>query len=496
MVNPRRTSSPTADGGPARPPDRPPVWPVVLIVVGVLISLAGLTLTAGGRALVWAHATQRDGDGYYSTGAERLETTSYAITSDEIDLGAADQETPVDLGDLGTIRIRADRTGPGAVFVGIARQRDVNAYLAGVAHAHIDQVRLAPFAVQYRYTDGRREPQPPGRQDIWVASAEGTGEQVVRWSPRSGQWAVVVMNADASPGVSVDASAGAKVPLLLGIGVGLLAGGLIALAAGAILLIVGVVALARGQHIELAGPEPVGGGPIQLEGRLDQPLNRWLWLVKWLLLIPHLVVLAVLWIAFSVVTLIAFFAILFTARYPRALFDFNVGVLRWTWRVTYYGYSALGTDRYPPFTLGPAPDYPATLVVAYPERLSRGLVLVKWWLLAIPQYLVLGLLLGGAWAGTDRAGSAAVSLGLIGLLVLFAALALLFSGRYPAGIFDLVMGLNRWAYRVIVYVSLMRDEYPPFRLDQGGTEPVQPTPPPLPTGDGEAAAVERVPVDA
>ena len=77
-------------------------------------------------------------------------------------------------------------------------------------------------------------------------------------------------------------------------------------------------------------------------------------------------------------------------------------MLRWTWRVSYYGYSALGTDRYPPFTLGPAPDYPATLEIDYPERLSRGLVLVKWWLLAIPQYLVLGLFAG--WIGLDMSG--------------------------------------------------------------------------------------------
>ena len=98
-----------------------------------------------------------------------------------------------------------------------------------------------------------------------------------------------------------------------------------------------------------------------------------------------------LWIAFAVVTFIAFFAILFTGRYPRGLFDFNVGVLRWSWRVGFYSFSVLGTDRYPPFTpaAGRLPGRRST--VAYPEHLSRGLVLVKWWLLAIPHYLVLAL---------------------------------------------------------------------------------------------------------
>ena len=128
--------------------------------------------------------------------------------------------------------------------------------------------------------------------------------------------------------------------------------------------------------------------PLRLTGELSPRLSRGLWLVKWLLAIPHFVVLFFLWIAFVVVSVIAFFAILFTGRYPRGLFDFNVGVLRWTWRVGFYSYSALATDQYPPFTLKDAPDYPARLDVEYPQSLSRGLVLVKWWLLALPHYLV------------------------------------------------------------------------------------------------------------
>jgi hypothetical protein len=214
--------------------------------------------------------------------------------------------------------------------------------------------------------------------------------------------------------------------------------------------------------------------PVRLEGELQPGLSRWLWLVKWLLAIPHFLILVFLWLTLFVLTVVAFFAILFTGRYPRGIFDFNVGVLRWTWRVAYYSYGALGTDRYPPFTLDDVPDYPARLEIAYPEQLSRGLVLVKWWLLAIPHYIVVGILLGGGSYAASRAGDWfwgwGFETGLIGVLVLFAGVALLFTQRYPPALFDFVLGLDRWVARVAAYVLLMRDEYPPFRLDQGGAE--------------------------
>lgn len=214
--------------------------------------------------------------------------------------------------------------------------------------------------------------------------------------------------------------------------------------------------------------------PIRLEGNLDPSVSRGLWLVKWLLAIPHYIVLAFLWLACVVVSVIAFFAILFTGRYPRSIFDFTVGVLRWTWRVGFYAYSALGTDRYPPFTLADVPDYPARLSADYPPRLSRGLVLVKW-LLAFPHLLVTAILLGGGPYLSYRLGDTSTTIqggGLIGLLVLISAVVLLFTARYPRELFDLIMGLNRWVYRVGGYVLLLTDEYPPFRLDTGsGTTP-------------------------
>src|SRR3954462_15864879 len=222
--------------------------------------------------------------------------------------------------------------------------------------------------------------------------------------------------------------------------------------------------------------------PLRLEGELSPRLSRWLWLVKLLLAIPHFVVLFFLWVGFFLLSVVAFFAILFTRRYPRAIFDFNVGVLRWTWRVGYYSYSALGTDSYPPFTLSDVPDYPARLSVPYPHSLSRGLVLVKWWLLAIPHYLIIGVFTGGAFAGYNEAndGNWWYGTGLIGLLVCIAGVALLFADRYPRGLYDLVMGMNRWCFRVLAYAALMTDQYPPFRMDMGDRE--------LPSPDATATA--------
>jgi len=201
-------------------------------------------------------------------------------------------------------------------------------------------------------------------------------------------------------------------------------------------------------------------GPVYLKGELSEPLSPALWLVKWLLAIPHVVVLCFLWIAAAFVTVAAFFAVLFSGRYPRGMFDFNVGVMRWTWRVSFYAYGALATDRYPPFTLKSV-DYPADLQVDYPERLKNWLALFKWFL-AIPHYAVLAALFGGSW-GSNAASHYPFS-GLLWVLVLIVGVLLLFTGKYHRDIFKLVMGINRWSYRVLAYVGLMTDEYPHFRL--------------------------------
>jgi hypothetical protein len=189
-------------------------------------------------------------------------------------------------------------------------------------------------------------------------------------------------------------------------------------------------------------------------------------------------------LVFAVLTVVAFVSILLTGRYPRSIFDLNVGILRWSWRVAFYATGALGTDRYPPFSLT-ARDYPADLDVAYPDHLSRRLVLIKSWLLALPHLIVLSVL-SGAWGWTFGDDGVKLSAGgLIGALTFAAGLLLLFTGRYPSSLFDLLVGLNRWTYRVIAYVALMTDQYPPFRLDQGPTEPEpgQVPGPPAPPSD-------------
>jgi hypothetical protein len=243
-----------------------------------------------------------------------------------------------------------------------------------------------------------------------------------------------------------------------------------------------------------AAPSPVVPAyPVHVDAQRPATLSRWLWLVKWVLAIPHYLILALLWAAFLVLSIVALVAILITGRYPQTIFEFNVGVLRWNWRVAYYSYGALATDQYPPFTLAEVDDYPAHLRVDYPDHLSRGLALVKWWLLAIPQYIVVGLLVGGG-ATLVRTTTDAEwrwEGGLIAILVLVAGVIVLVTGSYPRGLYDLLLGLNRWVIRVAAYAGLMTDKYPPFRLDMGEHDGVSlytgPPPPAGPSGPSTGA---------
>ena len=183
--------------------------------------------------------------------------------------------------------------------------------------------------------------------------------------------------------------------------------------------------------------------PLVFDVEYPERLSRWLIFVKWLLAIPHLIILYALMAVAGIVTFVAWFAILFTGRYPKGLFDFVVGINRWQNNVD--AYVLLLRDDYPPFSLS-AGQYPVTFDIEYPERLSRLLIFVKW-LLIIPHLIVL------------------VVLGIVyGITLVIAWFAILFTARYPKGLFNFGVGLLRWGARINAYNMLMRDEYPPFSL--------------------------------
>lgn len=481
---------------------RPLNW--ILLVVGVLLTTLGLGLAGTGAVLMGAESAQRDGQ-YLSGEAEQLQTTGYAVTTASlvIDPGETGLSGVPPLEELASVQVRVTSMVPDqAVFIGIANAADASTYLEGVPHAVLGgmvwtsegqqpgQWSWSPDARgDLEEVAGDQSAVPPAEQEFWATSATGTGTQEITFDLQPGQWTLVVMNADATRPVWIDLEAGVRTELLDSVNPGLLIAGLVALLLGIPLLLFATAGLGRDisqqqppQRNGASGTVPAeppardGDGvavyPLSFTGYLDEKLSRGLWLIKWLLAIPHYLILALLWFALAITTIAAGVTILFTGRYPRSWFAFSVGVLRWNWRVGFYAYSALGTDRYPPFTLARA-DYPAELEVGYPDRLSRGLVLVKWWLLAIPHLIIVGLLTGSG--GAVGIGSVRDNTGwgvsLLGLLVLIAAVILLFTGRYRRELFALVIGLNRWVYRVSTYVLLLRDEYPPFRLDQGPTDP-------------------------
>jgi Domain of unknown function (DUF4389) len=244
------------------------------------------------------------------------------------------------------VRITASSTSSAAgIFIGIARRSDARAYLGGVAFDQLTGMQFSPYRLTYTAHSGGA-PAAPTSQTFWQAQASGAGTQKLTWTVASGQWIVVLMNADGSRLIAADVSVGTTAPFLFAIALGLLIAGVLTLVVAALLLTLGSVNLnrsSRGQASANAGPPlpagaplppPLGAGaaplgyPLHIEGRLDEPLSRWLWLVKWVLLIPHYIVLWFLFIAVFVLTVIAFFAILFTGRYPRGIFDFNVAVLR------------------------------------------------------------------------------------------------------------------------------------------------------------------------
>ena len=197
----------------------------VRIVLAVVTALTAFALLVGGGALVWAQAALRDDGGYYSANGLRAASAGHALVVDDLGLQY--------LGVIGGVRppggldfrIAAEGTGP--VFVGIGPRDQVVRYLAGVARDRVTDLETRTRSVDLVPSAGTRTPAPPAAQTFWVASAQGPGEQHVDWAARSGEWSVVVMNADGSAGVDVTASGGVAVGILTPLGIGLLVGGVL-----------------------------------------------------------------------------------------------------------------------------------------------------------------------------------------------------------------------------------------------------------------------------
>jgi hypothetical protein len=196
-------------------------------------------------------------------------------------------------------------------------------------------------------------------------------------------------------------------------------------------------------------PPPTQGAayPVTVECRRQDEYNRFLPLVKWLLAFPHYIVLIFLYIGVLFAKIIAFFAVIFTRRYPEGIFNFVEGTFRWTFNVTAYVY--LLTDDYPPFSLEPQADYPARLEIEYPsEGIDRWRPLVQW-LLIIPYAFVAGVLVAVA-----------------GIVAFVGVFVILFTKELPEGMFKLILIPERWNYRANAYGLFMVDRYPPFAWEE------------------------------
>jgi uncharacterized membrane protein len=206
------------------------------VVFSSIAALIGIVILLGGLALIAAHSFARDDDGYYTTDSERLSSDTYAISTDEIDLGA-DPGGPAPSDLLGTLRVRAEATGGGSIFLGIGQTSDADRYFSGVRHAELTDFGDGRGA-RYDVQPGRAPRRPPGAEGFWVAQSEGAGEQRVDWDVETGVWTVAVMNADAGRGVSVEANVGVEISWLLSVGIGLAVVGLILTVAGVVLIAV------------------------------------------------------------------------------------------------------------------------------------------------------------------------------------------------------------------------------------------------------------------
>ncbi len=181
---------------------------------------------------------------------------------------------------------------------------------------------------------------------------------------------------------------------------------------------------------------------LSLEIAFPERFSRWKIFVKWILAIPHFIVLSFFSMLVSIIVWIAWFFILFTKHYPEELYKLVLMYMRWTANVN--AYVLLQRDEYPPFGEGP---YPVRLELPYPAELSRWKIFIKW-LLVIPAVFVYALV--------------AIAMG-VGVFI--AWWCILITARMPNGLFDFITGVSRWGYRINAYTWLMTDKYPPFRLE-------------------------------
>ena len=225
---------------PAPPTGRPPGRArVPLLVAGAVAAVLALALLVGGAAVLWIDG-KKDDQGYLNTSRQEFSARTAALASETLDLDLDGAQHVVGSGDFGKVRLEATSRTARPVFVGIARTEDVRAYLRPVAHTTVTDVDASPFRAHQRDSAGAARATPPAKRPIWVASAQGTGSQEVAWKVKDGQWSVVVMNADGTPGVDADLRAGAKVPFLGAAGWTAIGGGGALLAIAAVMMVLGL----------------------------------------------------------------------------------------------------------------------------------------------------------------------------------------------------------------------------------------------------------------
>lgn len=228
------------------PAPTPPVrrswsgWRTALVVVGSLFALVSVVLFAIGGVGLWAQQ-QRDRDGYFTAGPERVTTSTYALSAPSVDIGGAGPDAFYTDDFLGEVRIDFASKTPGTpVFIGIGPAADVATYLNGVSHDEIADFDVDPFKLSTTARDGDKPAAGPAAQTFWVASATGTGPSTLNWTAKGGDWTVVIMNADGSPKVDVDLSVGGTLPAVEGITIGALIGAVLLLIIAAALVVLAV----------------------------------------------------------------------------------------------------------------------------------------------------------------------------------------------------------------------------------------------------------------